>query len=489
MSNDRQTIRARISKARGTAMGAFDPNRAVSLLKGERQPVPYEPGPALNPRFRGTNNPASYAVRPSRGAAPTVVGNSYQPGDLTRRQREEGAPSYDNSDDKRIAKARHANADFYSAVDRRIAQLKAGGGGFGGSGGGGRGSGGGGGGGGMGSMEANMLALAANPYDRALKSLGLDYGKNTGDTRLHGKRADKDLSELFARLGNYTGKLKGEQEGVYDKSGMALGQNYDNLLKELQGTYSKGTGNTTTELQRLGIQDVTPAAMSNLAQDAQHNLSNARIDKTNAQTNNTANKNTFSSLMQEMIGSAAVEGTTQRGKNKQATADQLNTLLNEFNKGKLDLSGKKGDALLQARLQIQQQRAQAAQQAANRAASLRAASMRAASGGKTAAFRKPSGIGDAMSLLQQYAGGDKTKYQDLLNVFNMAQGGNYDDTGILPKHLTKFAQEKKFDLNNPALNWHLNNVTLPNWKKKGLPYGPQDMQAIMQAINIGAKDF
>ena len=227
----------------------------------------------------------------------------------------------------------------------------------------GGGSGGGGSGSSSSSLEASMAALglkaAGDPYDRALGQLGVDYGNNRNQATLQGRRQDKDLAELFGRLGNYTGNLKNAQSGEYDKSGKAIGKNYDQLLSTIGQSYKQGAGNTTAELQRLGIGEVSPSAMAGLGRDASEMLNQARVDKTNAGTNNTANKNTFNSLMQEMIGSAAIEGTTQRGRAKQATSDALNALMQQYAKDKTELSGKKADALLQARM-ANLQRAQAA---------------------------------------------------------------------------------------------------------------------------------
>ena len=330
------------------------------------------------------------------------------------------------------------------------------------------GRGGSGGGGGLGSIASLSLRAAGSPYDRALAQLGLDYKNNRNQAVLQGQRQDADLAELFKRLGLYEGSLKKDQSGVYDRTGSALSKNYGQLISGIQQAYKTGSGNTNAELQRLGIQSVSPAAMEGLARDGSNLVNQASIDRTNALTNNTANKNIFSSLMQEIIGSAAAEGTSQRGHAKQATADALTQLLNDFVKNKNDLSGKRADAILQARLSN-----------AKMAAAARAAASRGSGGGGSSKTKaKTSGLEAALASLGQYAGGNNKKAVDLINEFRTLQMGKAGNSATGDKGY-------KFGYSDPNTLNHLYNVWAgANGSGTKNGYGQADADAINRAIAI-----
>ncbi len=370
---------------------------------------------------------------------------------------------YDNSEDTRIGNARHANADFYAQVNQRLAQLnsqkaqaQAPVGGSSPSGGGGS----------LNALASLNLSAASNPYDRALSQLGVDYGNNRKAATLQGKRQDADLGQLFSRLSNYEDNLKKNQEGNYRLQGQHIYGAYDKLAQDIQNSFKQGAGNTTNELQRLGIQEVSPSAMAGLASDASHLTNQSSIDKLGAIANNNANSNTFRSLMNEMMGSAVAEGTSQRGKARQATADSLSALLQQYAKDRNDLSGKKADALLQARM-------------ANLKASISARSSagkmspfdlfkakeeyKAAHGTSAGSKPKYSAYDAAMTALQGASGNDPNKFQDLRQELDFINSNDWKTNNAGGKDLTPMT--------------HLNQY----WGDR-TKYGPQGINALLQAL-------
>lgn len=299
-----------------------------------------------------------------------------------------------------------------------------------------------------------LLQLAQNPYDRALQQALADYNKGKNDTVTGGRRAQADLGELFSRLDAYTRGLLTEGAKANRQTSYRTNANYNDLLRAVEGSYRQGAGGTTNELKRLGIDAVAPAALSGIAKDASHQTSQVKIDKVNANTNNANQAQLFNSMMREILASGQTEGTSQKGRAGQATRDALSNLLAEYTKQKGNLQGAKADALLKARLQIQQEQAAARERALSRAA----AAARSAGGGGASSAKTPRGLIAGISYLQQYAGGNQKLFNDLKGAFESGVNLEWDDKN----HHDAKGNLLRYDKNLDNLPTHWQNFTVRN---------------------------
>lgn len=152
------------------------------------------------------------------------------------------------------------------------------------------------------------------------------YKQQIQDTKQQRDQQVGDLSDLYRRLGIQIDESKTRGDAANTAAQQSITNNYDELRKQLEGTYQSSTGQTTAELARLGLGEATPAATGRLTSDQGYLTGLAGIDKANALSNSTAQGQSFDNLITILSGQAALSGTQKKATALQTAANAISEL-------------------------------------------------------------------------------------------------------------------------------------------------------------------
>lgn len=189
-------------------------------------------------------------------------------------------------------------------------------------------------------MEVNPQA---NELQRQLDLLLNSYQNNSTQTIERGTRTDADLAELFSRLGDHMGHLKGQQQ----QSTGATQDKIANLYRQLQGdlgqTFNRSSGSAIKELERLGLGQASGLATEGMTRDKNFLQQLMGVNSANQQGNVLSQGNAFDQLMTSKQAGSAQEGVSRRSQSRINTDSVLNELMREFEGNRYSLQGKKSD--------------------------------------------------------------------------------------------------------------------------------------------------
>jgi hypothetical protein len=304
----------------------------------------------------------------------------------------------------------------------------------------------------------------SDPYASALAQAQAAYGTGRNDLLANSNRADQDLAQIFQRTMNGQKLLQSNAIQGFHANNARLGSTYDDLLGRIGSSYSAGGNSLANELSRLGLGEAAPGASQGLIRDSGFLTDMAHADKANALSNNNSMSSLIANLMSETRAATGAAGTSARAQNRIETQKGLAALAQQLAASKANIAGGRsasGKALAKT----------PEQKAADYIAYQKA--LEAGGYGKKGKTSTQKGTSDALAFLEQYAGGDQQKASDLENEFRFLQTIPGGQDAWLAHLYGK----------DPTTGQDI-TAGINNWKKKGLPYGQQDADAVANAVAI-----